>query len=398
MNDSALVRMLCRTVAPSSGPAKRHIIHFKNRAAYRRFLAAYDKHKTKFPVPAAIHPIRIIPAFSCVLQSGISTLLRHPGIRRIEEDIPIRVHAADRSRSSARASGQSGPTIPWGVRQIKCPQAWKTSRGNRIRIGVIDTGVDYTHPDLRGRVARGVNLLRRHLLPIDDNGHGTHISGTIAAASQDTGLIGVAPLAVIHPVKAFDKDGSAYVSDIVRGIDWCVRNRMHVINMSFGMKNRSKSLHDAVRNANRMGISVVASSGNAGRSSSIDYPARFAQSISVGATTAHRKIAPFSNRGRAIDLYAPGDKIRSTWLQHNYKELNGTSMATSHVSGVIALMLAVRPGLSPAEIKSLLQKTSNPVLGLSARSGGGRGEIDAVRVLRRLDSTTADTADDPLFS
>jgi subtilisin family serine protease len=128
----------------------------------------------------------------------------------------------------------------------------------------------------------------------------------------------------------------------------------------------------------------VASSGNEGKLSSIDYPARFSQVISVGATAANKKIAPFSNRGRAIDLYAPGDKIKSTWLQHKYMELSGTSMATSHVSGVIALMLAVKPGLSPTEIKSILQKTSNPVSGLKSRAGGKGGEIDAARVLRHL--------------
>jgi subtilisin family serine protease len=384
LSESALLHMLREAIGASPKSAKRHIIHFKNKLAYSRFLAAFEKANELFPVKAIIQPIKIIHAISCSLKSGFPPL-QHPSIRLIEEDIPLRVHAprAKYMQQSA-ALRQTGPSIPWGVRQIKSPEAWKETRGSRIRIGVIDTGIDYLHPDLRGRISRGINLLHRSLLPADDNGHGTHISGTIAASNQDSGLVGVAPHAVIHPVKAFDQNGTAYVSDIVLGIDWCVRNRMHIINMSFGMKNRSRSMHDAVRNANKMGIVVVASSGNEGKTSSIDYPARFSQVISVGATAAHKKIAPFSNRGRSIDLYAPGEKIKSTWLQHKYMELSGTSMATSHVSGVIALMLAVKPGLTPSEIKSLLQKTSNPVSGLKSRAGAKGGEIDAARVLRHL--------------
>ncbi|RKN86018.1 peptidase S8 [Paenibacillus ginsengarvi] len=366
--------------------SKRHIIHFRNKAAYSRFLTAFEKANELFPVKSVIQPIKIIHAISCSLKAG-SFSLRHPSIRHIEEDIAIRVHSSHaRYMQSSVAPRQSDSAIPWGVRQIRSPEAWKETRGSRIRIGVIDTGIDYSHPDLRGRISRGINLLNRALLPADDNGHGTHISGTIAASNPESGIVGVAPYAIIHPVKAFDHNGTAYVSDIVLGIDWCVRNRMHIINMSFGMKNRSKSLQDAVRSANRMGIAVVASSGNEGKVSSIDYPARFSQVISVGATTSHKKIAPFSNRGRSIDLYAPGDKIKSTWLNHKYMELSGTSMATSHVSGVIALMLAIKPGLSPAEIKSMLQKTSNPIAGLKSRSGVKGGEIDAVRVLKHIDS------------
>lgn len=384
MSESALLRMLREAIGTSPIRAKRHIIHFKTKSAYSRFMAAFEKANELFPVKAIIQPFKIIHAISCTLKSGFRPF-RHPSIRFIEEDTSIRVHSPPAIYLQQNAAlRHPGPSIPWGIRQIKSPEAWKETRGGRIRIGVIDTGIDYLHPDLRGRISRGVNLLHRSLLPADDNGHGTHISGTIAASNPDSGLIGVAPNAVIHPVKAFDHNGTAYVSDIVLGVDWCVRNRMHIINMSFGMKNRSKSLHDAVRNAHRMGIVVVASSGNEGKHSSIDYPARFAQVISVGATTSHKKIAPFSNRGKSIDMYAPGDKIKSTWLSHKYMELSGTSMATSHVSGVIALMLALKPGLSPDEIKALLQKTSNPISGLKTRAGTRGGEIDAARVLRHL--------------
>src|SRR5690606_18415858 len=109
------------------------------------------------------------------------------------------------------------------------------------------------------------NLIYRTVPPHDDNGHGTHIAGTIAAANRLHGMIGIAPRAAIHPIKAFDQNGSAYVSDIILGLDWCVRNRMHIVNMSFGMQSRSRSLLQAVQNANQAGVVVVASSGNDGR-------------------------------------------------------------------------------------------------------------------------------------
>lgn len=393
LNDAALLRLLQETPVPSTEPAKKHIIHFKTPSDYQRFIRNWNSSKpTASPFPA-IQPIQLIHAISCTLPS-LNEVAHHPGIRYIEEDVMIQVHAPQARLVSQQSPGgyrEEAPTVPWGVRQIKAPESWNHARGNRIRIGVIDTGIDYMHPDLRGRIARGINLVQKGSLPVDDNGHGTHISGTIAASNSYTGLVGVAPMAIVHPVKAFDHNGTAFVSDIVLGIDWCVRNGMHLINMSFGMRNRSKSLHDAVRGAYAAGISIVASSGNDGRRSHIDYPARFVQTISVGATTRNKRIAPFSNRGRSIDIYAPGDKIHSTWLQRKYMELSGTSMATSHVSGVIALMLTLKPDLSPKDIKALLRKTSNPVIGLrtSRESNSATGEIDAVRVLRVLKGPSA---------
>ena len=187
------------------------------------------------------------------------------------------------------------------------PLAWNRSTGHRIHIGVIDTGIDHSHPDLKSSIGRGINLIDRTQLPHDDDGHGTHIAGTIAAANQPTGMIGVAPRSMVYPVKAFDHNGSAYVSDIILGIEWCVRNGMHIINMSFGMKTRSKSLLTACINAVNAGVVIVASSGNDGKRRAIDYPARYPQTISVGATNRMRRIAPFSNRGPYIDIYAPGD-------------------------------------------------------------------------------------------
>ncbi|NMO97915.1 S8 family peptidase [Paenibacillus lemnae] len=292
----------------------------------------------------------------------------------VEEDEVVRISAVPGNMGS-------GPGIPWGVKEIKAPQAWSISTGHRVKIGVIDTGVDFSHPDLQQSLHRGINLVHRGLPPFDDNGHGTHISGTIAAANSTRGMIGVAPRSAVFPVKAFDANGSAYVSDIVAGIDWCVRSGMEIINMSFGMQTRSRALLDIVSKAYQSGVVIVASSGNDGKRRSVDYPARYSQTISVGATDRKRKIAPFSNRGQYVDVYAPGDKIVSAWLHGKYHEMSGTSMATSHVSGTIALLLAQKPGLKPAVIKTLLQKTSVPIR-LRRTASLTDGEINTLKFLR----------------
>jgi len=355
----------------------RCLLRFLCPADYRRFAREWaERHPPGTPDAPAVRLLPLIRGVSFTLPPGPPAGSPWAGCA-LEQDARVAVHGTVRSVPAVEQG------IPWGVRQIRAPSAWRQTTGNGIKVGVIDTGVDFNHPDLRHAISRGINLLARSMLPHDDNGHGTHIAGTIAAANQPYGMMGVAPRAIIHPVKAFDHNGSAYVSDIILGIEWCVRNRMDIINMSFGMKTRSRALLAAVRNAWNAGIIVVASSGNDAKRKAIDYPARFPQTVSVGATTRMRRIAPFSNRGSLIDIYAPGDKILSTWLRGKYNEMSGTSMATSHVSGAIALLLAYRPGLKPAEIKEILRRSAQPLRGSKATKR--TGEIDVPRMLAAAD-------------
>ncbi|MEO3946100.1 S8 family peptidase [Gorillibacterium sp. CAU 1737] len=289
----------------------------------------------------------------------------------------------------SRPYRSGAPSLPWGVREIKAPSAWPISTGSGVRIAVIDTGLDYRHPDLRRAAAGGINLVNPGRAPWDDNGHGTHIAGTIVASGDGKGIHGIAPDAELYTVKAFDRNGTAYVSDIVHGIEWCIRNKMHIINMSFGMKTAPRSLQEAIRAAYQNGIVVVASSGNEGRIGDVDYPARYRHAIAVGATTRGGRLAPFSNRGRSIDLYAPGDKIASTWVGGGYREMSGTSMATSHVSGVIALLLSARPGLSPNAVRRLLQASATPVTRGSLRLKAGQANaLLGLKLAGSLEATT----------
>lgn len=270
-------------------------------------------------------------------------------------------------------------TFPWGVDQIGAPEIWSKTLGQNIHIGVVDTGIDLKHPDLRNSISSGINLLNRRLLPQDDNRHGTHIAGTIAATGRYSGIIGVAPKAIIHPIKAFDHNGSAYVSDIIAAIDWCVQNDLDIINMSFGMKTYNPNLEQAVLNAYYRGKVIVASSGNDGKKKSIDYPARFSQVVSVVAITRLGKIAPFSNRGVEIDIYAPGERVYSACLGGKYNELSGTSIATANVSGVIALILSLR-AMSPQQIKSALRRSA-PSLNRHSNARWQPGQLNAQRTI-----------------
>lgn len=372
----ALIRWLQHSMTRTISATARRVIQFQQESEYRSFL--HHLSQSSSPSLQSIQLLPSIQGFSCLLPIDES-LEPFSGRIRMEKDCQISVHP------SAQKSNFLDNGIPWGIKQIKAPQAWSTTTGHRIKVGVIDTGVDYNHPDLRHSLTRGVNLLRRNALPIDDNGHGTHIAGTIAAANQMHGMIGVAPRALIAPIKAFDHNGSAFVSDIILAIEWCVRNQIKVINMSFGMKTRSKALLGAVINAHHAGTIIVASSGNDGKLRSVDYPARYPQTISVGATTKLRRVAPFSNRGTYIDVYAPGDKITSAWLHGNYNEMSGTSMATSHVSGAIALLLSLKPGLSPSEIKSIIKRSIQPLRNSKARRS--IGELDILRMLQAADKS-----------
>ncbi|MHA6534546.1 S8 family peptidase [Paenibacillus sp. BAC0078] len=376
MNYYGFWQMLLDEISAAPKNAERRIVTFNDPRQYAGALSQWKSLKAKTPGLAQVRISPLIRAFFVPAAGAVRLLDKFADALCVEEDHRIQVHSL-----AAEKSGSA--MLPWGVKAIHAPQAWSRSTGVQVKIGVIDTGADYRHPDLKHSLATGVNLLHRGMLPLDDNGHGTHIAGTLAAAGGTRGMMGVAPRALLYPVKAFDHSGSAYVSDIVLGIDWCVQNKVDIINMSFGMKTRSKALHDVVIKAYRSGIAIIASSGNDGKRGG-DYPARYPETIAVGALDKRHRVAAFSNRGPYIDVYGPGEGVTSCWLREGYKEMSGTSMATSHVTGAAALLLALRPGLSPRELKLLLRRTASPVRLRKGqrRAALGGGAADALRLLR----------------
>lgn len=307
-----------------------------------------------------------------------------PVLVHIEDDGPIFAFGCSFFDWLRGRRARPSQSTPWGVERIAAPAAWPRSRGEGVRVAVVDTGVDLRHPDLQDRLQRGYNALRPGSPPQDDNGHGTHVAGTVAAADNAAGVVGVAPRALLYPVKVLDRWGSGLLSDLVDGMRWCAENRMQVVNMSFGTAQDSRALHAAIRRLRDAGAVIVAAAGNEGppaegQRSSVTYPARYPEAIAVSAVDAQDRTARFSSRGPEVGVAAPGAGIPSTWPGGGYRTLSGTSMAAPHVSGVAALVLAAGGELSPDQVRARIAGTADD-LGLPPEEQGA-GLVNARRAV-----------------
>ena len=276
---------------------------------------------------------------------------------------------------------------------IDAPEAWAISKGNpAIKVAVIDSGLDYTHPDLSANYLGGYNFVDGHPDPMDEHGHGTHVSGTIAAAMDNLtgnpgaseGVVGVAPEVRLLAYKVCRVDGTCDDFAIQNAVAQAIDEGAHVINMSLGETAFSMSLNEAVQDAWAAGLVIVAGAGNNG-STELFYPAAFDNVISVGAFDEDHRRAAFSNYGSWVDISAPGNVIMSAYPLAAcagsvtvpgdtgcYNWLSGTSMATPHVSGAAALVWS-RTGIT----------SNSQVVEILLNSADGRG-VDGTR----LDSWT----------
>lgn len=275
-------------------------------------------------------------------------------VARVENDVVV------------NALATASEVLPWGVDKIDAEKSWAMTTGATIKIAVIDTGIDLSHPDLSLNIKKGYNAINPAKSSNDDNGHGTHVAGIIGAVDNTIGVIGVSPKAELYSVKVLDRRGSGYVSDIIEGIDWAIQNGAQVTNMSLGTTQNVLSLHEAIQRAHQAGIVQVAAAGNNG--GAVNYPAAYEEVIAVSATDQNNLIASWSSRGAEIDLAAPGVSIYSTYKGLTYKTLSGTSMAAPHIAGSAALVLS-RPVSSgydlnlnskwdPVEVKKKLQDSA----------------------------------------
>lgn len=273
-----------------------------------------------------------------ILKSSPSMIVVH-----IPKETEEEINQALTATNSIKALEVDYPTFltadnpDWGVKRIKAPDVWETTTANGIKIAVIDTGMDYTHTDLQGRYAGGYDTANDDTDPFDDHGHGTHVSGIVAAALDGAGLAGVAPSGQILAIKALGADGSGYISDVVEAVDWAMNNGAQVINFSLGSTYDSKTLESKLNEAAAKGIVLVAAAGNTSGGSLL-YPAAYGSVISVSATDANDNFASFSSVG--AELAAPGVSITSTVPGNGYAAWSGTSMAAPHVAATVALMLA----------------------------------------------------------
>jgi serine protease len=245
----------------------------------------------------------------------------------------------------------------WSFGALHVTQAWPTSTGQGVIVAVVDSGVDGTHPDLAASLVPGFNARTDRgdgsSAATDGNGHGTHVAGAIAAqVDNGVGVAGIAPRALIMPVKALDDSGSGWVSDVAEGITWAVAHGARVINLSLGSDN-SSLIEPAIAYAVSSDVTVVAAAGNDGARVN-RYPAALPAVISVGALDSDETRASFSNYSPTVDLTAPGVDILST-VPGGYASYDGTSMASPQVAGVAALLRALVPH---GDLTSLLTSTA----------------------------------------
>jgi len=246
---------------------------------------------------------------------------------------------------------------------IKAPDAWEYSKGSKdIIIAVIDTGVDFSHPDLRNKLLEGYNFVKGNPYAIDDNGHGTAMSGIIAASSNNSlGIAGICWNCKILPIKVLDKNGIGTHSNIALGIQYAINKGAKIISLSLGSSSPSYLLESAVEEAYNKGIPVFAATGNDG-STSVLYPAAYTSYVlGVGATNYTDKKADFSNYGPEVGVAAPGVYILTTYIEGRYVYVSGTSPATAVIAGIAGLILSKKEFLTPDELYKILKFSADDV-------------------------------------
>ena len=333
-----------------------------------------------------------------------SVVVAEPGqaeavARQLRRDPRVAAIIPD-SRVQALAFPETAPSDPgyatgWqaDLGLIGVPAAWRVTRGEGVTVAVLDTGLETTHPDFAGTtIVAPQNVIfgnaAYHTANVaDGNDHGTHVSGTIAARTDNgLGIAGIAPAVSLMPVKVLADDGDGFFSDLMEGIDYAVDHGADVINLSLGgalLPEEVAYYQPTFDRASAAGVLVVAASGNTGLTE-LSYPASFAHVVSVGATddasdpVLKDRLATFSTRNAMVDVTAPGTWIMSTTLDSTYTAMHGTSMATPHVAGAAALVRAANPDWTVAQVEEALKTTATD-LGTAGRDdsfGWGRIRVD----------------------
>jgi thermitase len=275
---------------------------------------------------------------------------------------------------------------------IDAPEGWEAAglggwpASGGVRIAVVDTGIDQTHPDLSGQTAGCASSLGLILVAgqcADDNGHGTHVAGTIAAkANNAIGVVGVAFNADLVVCKALDEFGSGSLADVANCIDWAVSQGARVVSMSL-VAGPSTTLQQAVANAwsNGNGAVIVAAAGNAG-DSTVNYPAGYAEVVSVAATDNRDAHADFSNTNSEVEVAAPGVDVLSTVPGGGYETISGTSMATPHVAGVAGVLRQLFPAENATAIRFRLDAAVNDLGPAGRDTSFGFGRVNLCKAAR----------------
>lgn len=313
-------------------------------------------------------------------------LAENPDIRSVEPNKRIRI---------SDVPNDSYYSKQWALPLMHVPEGWSllAPSDNMVKVAVIDTGVDLHHPDLSAYILPGKDYIDQDDSPLDLHGHGTHVSGIIAAEANNAmgiaGLRGPANIQII-PLKIMGSDGTGEVAAEVQAIYDAVSMGADVINLSLGSSDYSQAERDAVRYATEHQVMVVAATGNA--FSSVDYPAAYSDAVAVAATDSSDKVADFSNSGSQVDLAAPGVGIVSTvptsLVSSGYASMTGTSMAAPQVSALAAVIKSQAPELTNKQIEQMMKDTASDIGTAGKDRKSGYGRIDFLAAISKLNEST----------
>ena len=283
--------------------------------------------------------------------------------------------------------GVAGDPAQYGLGKLRLPQAHGIAKGDNVLVAVIDSGVDGAHPELNGAIAQSYDAIGDKA-PVKPHTHGTAMASLIAAHGK---LLGAAPRARILAIRAFDpagKTAEGTTFNILKGLNWAAANGARVVNMSFAGPS-DPAIHRSLEAARKKGIVLVAAAGNEGAKSAPLYPAADPNVIAVSATDADDQILEQSNRGNHIAIAAPGSQIMVAIPDGGYEMSSGTSHAAAEVSGIVALMLERKPGMTPDQARATLLATAKDIGAPGRDPLFGAGLADAYAAITAGDAPMA---------
>lgn len=332
------------------------------------------------------HTYRLVPGMAATLPAAaVRGLVNNPRIRSIEPDVAV--FATDTELTNS-----------WGVAHIGAGLVHGSgNKGSGVKIAIIDSGVDYTHPDLAANYAGGKDFINNDDDPMDDDGHGTHVAGSALARDNDAGVVGVAPEATFYALKVLNENGTGPISAVIAALDWVVLHGIHITNNSYGTSVDPGILtKEAFDRAEAAGIINIAAAGNTGdcvgTGDNVGYPARYTSVVAVAATTSSNGSPCFSSTGPDVELAAPGFEVNSTLPGGTYGLGSGTSMASPHVAGTAALVLNAGAidvngnGRVNDEVRRLLDCTARDLGNVGRDTWYGFGLVDAAAAVAAVSS------------